>query len=120
MQFDHPDNQLNSLPLRDRKTGPAEIHFTSLIISAKPQFADEIATIIAEDKRVGIEPGPHNGKLIVTLETGSLSEVTGFIDDVSRLTGVMNTAMVYHHAEPVASLDLPFEDDHVLTTTKPE
>ncbi|MRG71672.1 hypothetical protein GH722_07825 [Alphaproteobacteria bacterium HT1-32] len=110
MQFDHPDNRLNVPRTPDRKNSPAEIHFTSLIVSALPEAADDIAATIVQDKRADIEPDPHNGKLIVTLETDSLSEVTEFVDHVSRLPGVINAAMVYHHAEPVASLDLPFED----------
>ena len=109
MQFDHPDNQLNVSRAPDRKNSPAEIHFTSLIVSALPEAADDIAATIVQDKRAEVEPNPHNGKLIVTLETSSLSEVTEFVDHVSCLPGVINVAMVYHHAEPVASLDLPFE-----------
>ncbi len=102
------------LPGRTRRkpaVGVPEIHFTSLLVSCAIDRVSAIAGDIALDGRTDIEEAPAPGKLIVTLETASLGEVTEFLDRVTRLPGVMNAAMVYHHAEPADTVDQEIEID---------
>lgn len=106
-----PEEEL--LPDRDHRparTVVPEIHFTSLLVSCRVRVS-EIAADIARDARAVVDTGLAPGKLIVTLETTSLGEVTEFLDRVTRLPGVMNAAMVYHHAEPADTVDQEIEID---------
>lgn len=98
-------------PRRKPAVGVPEIHFTSLLVSCMADRVTAIAGEIARDGRTDIESAPAPGKLIVTLETASLGEVTEFLDRVTRLPGVMNAAMVYHHAEPADTVDQEIEVD---------
>lgn len=95
---------------RPARTVVPEIHFTSLLVSCRVRVS-EIAADIARDARAVVDTGLAPGKLIVTLETASLGEVTEFLDRVTRLPGVMNAAMVYHHAEPAGTVDQEIEID---------
>ncbi|MEQ8709474.1 MAG: chaperone NapD [Rhodospirillales bacterium] len=110
MRADRDNHELLPNGLARKPDGPAEIHFTSLIVSAHAAAAEAVAADIRRDSRAEVEDGPHPGKLIVTLETGQLSDVTDFIDRVTRLPGVMNAAMVYHHAEAADRLDDEISD----------
>jgi nitrate reductase NapD len=96
------------LPGREKKLpaddGP-EIHFTSLLVSCTASEESAVAGEIARDGRAEVRSARTRGKLIVTLETESLGDVTEFLDRVERLPGVMNAAMVYHHAESADLVD---------------
>jgi nitrate reductase NapD len=80
-------------------------------VTCVPEREDKIMSIIRDYPHTDAERGPYAGKLIVTMETERLSDVTEFLDRVERLPGVMHAAMVYHHAEPADQLDQEIELD---------
>lgn len=46
----------------------------------------------------------ENGKMVVTLETGSDQEIVDRMTAISLLDGVLSTAMVFHHIENEAEM----------------
>ena len=107
-----PDEELlPDGPARRKAGGAADIHFASSLVTCVPEREDEIMSIIRDYPQTDAERGPYAGKLIVTMETERLSDVTEFLDRVERLPGVMHAAVVYHHAEPADQLDQEIELD---------
>jgi nitrate reductase NapD len=81
-------------------TGP-ELHVSSLVIHVRPEKAE--ATVAALARMPGVEiPAQASGKIIVTLETETESDIVTRLNEISLLDGVLSAALVFHHFEPAA------------------
>ncbi len=60
-----------------------------------------VALKIGELPGAEISPGLTKGKCIVLLETASENEISAQITYINKLEGVLSTALVYHHFEPL-------------------
>ena len=47
--------------------------------------------------------------MVVTLEADSTPRTLDYMDAIRALPGVLNVALVYQHAEPVAAMDEEIE-----------
>lgn len=75
------------------------VHIFSLLLRADPGQLD----VVLENIRAleGVDPpiADDSGKIIVTLETESESEIVNYLKQLSLVDGVVSTSLVYHQAE---------------------
>jgi len=79
----------------------AECHISSLVVHSRP---DRVQSIIASLDLIDgteVHGGAETGKLIVTLETETESQVVERINAIQLLDGVLAATLVFHHFEPV-------------------
>lgn len=81
-----------------------EIHIAGLVVRARVEAAPKLA------RRLGRLHGFEvyavaGGKIVLTLETASETDIVRILDHLQRLRGVMAANMVYHHVEPLADLE---------------
>lgn len=99
-----------------------EAHITSLIVHAKPENVSRIALDIDAMPHAEVHVTSPEGKLVISLETDTLYQVTEAIDAIAKLSGVLSSTMVCHHVEDPETLDDFIETDSPLnnTTNVPE
>ncbi len=83
--------------------GHAEIHVTSLIVYADPSRASEISDAIRQLSGAEVHGNNGHGKLVVVLETEGEADMAAAIGRVDRIAGVICTALVYQHSEPLGA-----------------
>src|SRR6478735_1623713 len=76
-----------------------EIHIASLVVHALPRHVDAVSATIAAMPGAQVHGASATGKLVVTLESGTDSEMLSAIDTIQRLRGVMTAALVYQCAD---------------------
>lgn len=82
-----------------------ELHISSLVVHVRPEAAAEAARSIEAMRGAEIHQRLAGGKLIVTLETGNTGDIMQHIERINDLPGVVSTALVYHHWEPVSEAE---------------
>ncbi|WP_262265975.1 chaperone NapD [Microvirga yunnanensis] len=78
-----------------------ECHISSLVVHSLPDCMSSIAQSIGSLDGAEIHGGQDTGKLIVTLETDTESQVVERINAIQLLDGVLAATLVFHHFEPV-------------------
>ncbi|MBR0648608.1 chaperone NapD [Roseomonas terrae] len=78
----------------------SESHISSLVVHCRPEAAESAATDISTMSGMHVHGGIEAGKLIVTLECETESEIVAHLDAIQRLNGVLATTLVFHHVEP--------------------
>ncbi|WP_207481710.1 chaperone NapD [Arenibaculum pallidiluteum] len=84
----------------------AELHVASLVARAAPGSMDAACRAIAGVCGAEVHAA-EDGRIVVTLEAGSEQEVAQAMDAITVLPGVVSALLVYHHAEPLDSLEDP-------------
>lgn len=79
----------------------AECHISSLVVHTHPERVPGIVAGISAIDGAEIHGGQDTGKLIVTLETDTESQVVERINAIQLLDGVLAATLVFHHFEPV-------------------
>jgi periplasmic nitrate reductase NapD len=77
-----------------------EMHIASLVVHVVPDALRSIerALVAYEDMQVhGTHP---DGKLVVTLEGSTASEIMDQVSQIRQIEGVLNVSLVYQHTEP--------------------
>lgn len=82
-----------------------EVHIAGIVVYAEPALLDSVLSCIGEVPGADVHGADANGKAVVTLETDSARRAMDHIDAMRELPGVLNVALVYQHAEPLAALD---------------
>ena len=86
-----------------------ETHISSLVVQVSPAAVTEVAERISAFDQTDVPIADPRGKLIVCIETQTLSEVTNSIDIITTLPGVLGCTLVSHHVEDTAGLDEPVD-----------
>jgi periplasmic nitrate reductase NapD len=86
-----------------------EIHLCSLVVHGRPEALGSVGAGIALIPGAEIQAVSAEGKLVVTLETGSEGEILRCLGLISELHGVLAATLVFHHCEPVGAPDLEQE-----------
>ena len=86
---------------------PHEVHITSLIVQTVPQGVKSVSVAIDAMPGTDIHRAEDSGKIVVVLETESLSDVTERVDAIRSVPDVINVTLVYHQIENPALLDQP-------------
>jgi len=88
-----------------------ELHISSIVVHVRPEASDDAAQSIAAMAGAEVHRRLTGGKLIVTLETAGTGDIMQHIERINDLPGVVSTALVYHHWEPVAESE-PGHEPH--------
>jgi nitrate reductase NapD len=78
-----------------------ECHISSLVVHSHPNRVRSIIESIGLIEGAQVHGGMDTGKLIVTLETDTESQVVERINAIQLLDGVLAATLVFHHFEPV-------------------
>ncbi|MBS4097653.1 MAG: chaperone NapD [Sulfuricella sp.] len=76
------------------------MNISGIIVHADPKKLENVRTQLESIPGVEIHAATELGKLVVTLDKADDRETTDTYEQISRLPGVLSTAMVYHHFEP--------------------
>lgn len=79
----------------------AECHISSLVVHSRPDRVQSILESLRSIEGAEVHGGADAGKLIVTLETDTESQVVERINAIQLLDGVLAATLVFHHFEPV-------------------
>lgn len=82
-----------------------ELHIISLIVHSMPAHTEQVSAAIIELPEARIHGADSNGKLVVTLEAATSSEILDQVAVIQQAHGVINVAMVYQHVESLESLN---------------
>ena len=76
-----------------------EYHISSLVVHSRPDRVPFIVERIGAIEGAEVHGGEEAGKLIVTLETDTESQVVERINAIQLLDGVLAATLVFHHFE---------------------
>ena len=88
-----------------------EVHLAGIVVYAGANFVAQVAAQIAAIPGARVHAASESGKLVVTLEAASSGEMAGCTDRIRKIPGVVDTAMVYQHAESLASMNEEISDE---------
>lgn len=81
-----------------------ELHISSFVLRVRPQATGAVAATLAGLEGLEIH-AVAEGKIVVTLESASEQHIVRTLDHMQGLEGVLAANLVFHHAEPAASLE---------------
>lgn len=81
-----------------------EVHIAGLIVHATPARLAAVRSRILRLPGAQVHAEAADGRLIVTLETGSTKRTLDDMDALRILPGVSNVALVYQHVEDAAAM----------------
>jgi len=76
------------------------IHISGIVVHAAPQKIEAVRTQLENIPGVEVHGASELGKMVVTMEKANDQETADTFGEISKLPGVLSTAMVYHHFEP--------------------
>lgn len=76
-----------------------EFHISSFVVRCLPEKLQEIMSTVAALPGVEIHGDDARGKFVALLELDSDKALVETITAIELIKGVVNTSMVYHHAE---------------------
>jgi periplasmic nitrate reductase NapD len=79
-----------------------ELHVSSLIVHGRPDRVTAIGAAMRGMAGVEVHAVGPTGKMVVTLETASQSDIVARINEISLLDGVLSAVLVYHQVEPLS------------------
>ena len=82
-----------------------EIHIAGVIVSTARQRAADVRAKLAMLPRAIVHTATDDGRMVVTLETGSTQTTLDQMDAIRALPGVHSVALVYQHAEAATAMD---------------
>ena len=77
----------------------AEFHISSFVVRCLPERLQDIMAQVAALPGVEIHGDDARGKFVALLELESDRALVETITTIELIKGVVNTSMVYHHAE---------------------
>lgn len=78
-----------------------ECHISSLVVHSRPERVPSIMEHLGRIEGAEVHGGLETGKLIVTLETDTESQIVERLNIIQLLDGVLAATLVFHHFEPV-------------------
>lgn len=82
-----------------------EIHIAGVIVAVSRQHTEDVRANLAVLPGAIVHAVADDGRMVVTLETGSAPATLDCMDAIRALPGVFNVALVYQHAEPAAAME---------------
>ena len=101
-------------------TATSDTHITSIVVHVRPEAVTEVVATINGMLEAEVHVASSEGKLVVSLETGTLHQVTERVDDINRLPGVVNALLVYHQVEDTARLNDEIDMDAPIGERTPK
>jgi periplasmic nitrate reductase NapD len=85
-----------------RAVADGELHVSSLIVHGRPERVAAIGAALRGLPGVEVHAVGPTGKMVVTLETESQSDIVARITEISLLDGVLSAVLVYHQVEQLS------------------
>ena len=79
-----------------------EVHISSLVVHGRPEGMEGIATAIGRLDGAEVHGVSDDGKLVITLESGSEAGMLTAIDAINDIDGVLSVALVFHQVADLA------------------
>jgi nitrate reductase NapD len=76
------------------------MNISGIVVHASPDKIDKVRAMLEKIDGVEVHAASTEGKMVVTIEKPGDREITDLFDEISKTSGVLSTAMVYHHFEP--------------------
>ncbi len=76
------------------------MNISGIVVHASPDKIDKVRAMLEKIDGVEVHAASAEGKMVVTIEKPGDREITDLFDEISKTSGVLSTAMVYHHFEP--------------------
>lgn len=76
------------------------MNISGIVVHASPDKVDKVRTQLENIAGVEIHAAGADGKMVVTIEKNDDREAVDVFEAIAKLSGVLSTAMVYHHFEP--------------------
>ena len=76
-----------------------EFHVAGIVVYVVPAELERVTRDIAALSGAKVHASSAVGKLVVTLEAATTGEVLSRFDEVQRVRGVVNVALVYQHGD---------------------
>jgi nitrate reductase NapD len=76
------------------------MNISGIVVHASPDKIDMVRAQLEKISGVEVHAASAEGKMVVTIEKPSDREITEIFDEIGKTSGVLSTAMVYHHFEP--------------------
>jgi nitrate reductase NapD len=86
-----------------------EVHISGIVVLARPARIEAVTANIRAIPSATVHAASADGKIVVTLETESTKRTLDCMDAMRALPGVIDVALVYQHAEPLADLEQEIE-----------
>ena len=90
--------------------GCGELHIASLVLHALPRRMARVQRAVAAVAGTEVHAAGPTGKLVVTVEGSSTTEVMARIATLQAIDGVLSAVLVYQHAEPVDHMNEEMPD----------
>ncbi|MGE5027756.1 MAG: chaperone NapD [Betaproteobacteria bacterium] len=78
------------------------MNISGIVVHAHPDKIDMVRARLEKIPGVEVHAASDEGKMVVTIEKASDQEITDIFEEIGKGSGVLSTAMVYHHFEPDA------------------
>lgn len=88
-----------------------EIHLAGIVVYAAPAQVASVATAVDTIPGARVHAAGENGKLVVTLEASGAGAMARLSEAIRRVPGVLDAALVYQHAESLASMNQEISDE---------
>jgi len=76
------------------------MNISGIVVHASPDKIDMVRPQLEKIPGVEVHAASAEGKMVVTIEKPGDREITDIFDEIGKTSGVLSTAMVYHHFEP--------------------
>ena len=76
------------------------MNISGIVVHASPDKIDMVRAQLEKIPGVEVHAASAEGKMVVTIEKSDDRETTDIFEEISRIPGILSTAMVYHHFEP--------------------
>lgn len=81
------------------------MNISGILVQAKQERMAQVRTSIAAMAGVEVHAAGEDGKLVVTIEKHADQEIVDTFEALGKLSGVISTAMIYHHFEPESNYE---------------
>jgi nitrate reductase NapD len=83
----------------DQLIGPPGAEIASVLVQARPERLDEVATAITALAGCEIHARDPKGKLVVVIETSDAGAVGATLNTIALLPNVFSAALVFHASD---------------------
>lgn len=77
------------------------MNITGIVVYASTERSEAVREALLRIAGVDVHAISPEGRMVVTVEQPDGDAGTGTLDAIARVDGVLSTALVYHHDEPL-------------------
>ncbi|MCL4183967.1 MAG: chaperone NapD [Burkholderiaceae bacterium] len=77
------------------------MNITGIVVYASAARSETVRSALARIAGVEVHAVSPEGRMVVTVEQSDDAAATGALEAIARVDGVLSTALVYHHDEPL-------------------